>query len=97
MTAADDVLALTRDLIARRSITTEDAGCQALIAARLERSGFRCEHLRFGQTDNLWPTKSVNFVLKGKSTQSIQQACHKVGEQLPPLPFYLSLFGGLLA
>jgi succinyl-diaminopimelate desuccinylase len=50
------VLDLTRDLIARRSITTEDAGCQALIAERLQRAGFRCEHLRFGQTDNLWAT-----------------------------------------
>ncbi len=50
------VFDLTCDLIARRSITTEDAGCQALIAERLERSGFRCEHLRFGQTDNLWAT-----------------------------------------
>lgn len=51
-----DVFDLTCDLVARRSITTEDAGCQALIAARLERAGFRCEHLRFGQTDNLWAT-----------------------------------------
>ncbi len=51
-----NVLDLTCDLIARRSITTEDAGCQALLAARLERAGFRCEHLRYGQTDNLWAT-----------------------------------------
>lgn len=51
-----DVLDLACDLIARRSITTEDAGCQAHIAERLARSGFRCEHLRFGQTDNLWAT-----------------------------------------
>lgn len=51
-----DVFDLTCDLVARRSITTEDAGCQALVAARLERAGFRCEHLRFGQTDNLWAT-----------------------------------------
>ena len=51
-----DVFDLTCDLIARRSITTEDAGCQALLAARLERAGFRCEHLRYGQTDNLWAT-----------------------------------------
>jgi succinyl-diaminopimelate desuccinylase len=50
------VFDLTCDLIARRSITTEDAGCQALIAERLARAGFRCEHLRFGQTDNLWAT-----------------------------------------
>ncbi len=51
-----DVFDLTRDLIARRSITPEDAGCQTLIAERLQRAGFRCEHLRFGQTDNLWAT-----------------------------------------
>lgn len=51
-----DVLDLTCDLVARRSVTTEDAGCQTLIAERLERAGFRCEHLRFGQTDNLWAT-----------------------------------------
>jgi succinyl-diaminopimelate desuccinylase len=53
---ANDVLALTKDLIARRSVTPEDAGCQAMIAARLERAGFRCEHLRYGETDNLWAT-----------------------------------------
>jgi len=51
-----DVLALTRDLIARASVTPEDAGCQALIAGRLERVGFRVEHLRFGEVDNLWAT-----------------------------------------
>jgi succinyl-diaminopimelate desuccinylase len=50
------VLDLTCDLIARRSVTPEDAGCQATIAARLERAGFRCEHLRYGETDNLWAT-----------------------------------------
>lgn len=51
-----DVLDLTRDLIARRSVTPEDAGCLPLIAARLERAGFRAEHLRFGDVDNLWVT-----------------------------------------
>jgi succinyl-diaminopimelate desuccinylase len=49
-----DVLDLTRALIEQRSVTPDDAGCQALIAARLERAGFHCEHLRFGDVDNLW-------------------------------------------
>ena len=53
-TDADDVLALTQDLIARRSVTPEDAGCQALIARRLLAAGFHCEHLRFGDVENLW-------------------------------------------
>jgi len=51
-----DVLDLTCELIRRASVTPDDAGCQALIAARLERAGFAIEHLRFGEVDNLWAT-----------------------------------------
>ncbi len=51
-----DVLELARELIARPSVTPDDAGCQALIAARLEKAGFACERLRFGAVDNLWAT-----------------------------------------
>ena len=51
-----DVLQLACDLIARPSITPEDAGCQQLIAGRLRAVGFTCEHLRFGEVDNLWAT-----------------------------------------
>jgi succinyl-diaminopimelate desuccinylase len=50
------VLDLTRDLIARRSVTPDDAGCQAVLTERLQRAGFACEHLRYGSTDNLWAT-----------------------------------------
>lgn len=49
-----DVFDLTCELIARPSITPDDAGCQGLIARRLEARGFRCEALRFGAVDNLW-------------------------------------------
>ena len=51
-----DILDLTCDLIRRRSVTPDDAGCQALIGARLERAGFHVEHLRYGEVDNLWAT-----------------------------------------
>lgn len=51
-----DVLELARELISRASVTPEDAGCQALIAARLQRAGFTCEQLRFGEVHNLWAT-----------------------------------------
>ena len=50
------ILDLTCDLIRRRSLTPDDAGCQALIGARLQRAGFTLEHLRFGEVDNLWTT-----------------------------------------
>ncbi|WP_426663185.1 succinyl-diaminopimelate desuccinylase [Rhodanobacter aciditrophus] len=49
-----DVLDLVCELIRRRSVTPDDAGCQALLAARLQRAGFRIEHLRHGDVDNLW-------------------------------------------
>lgn len=49
-----EVLALARELIARPSITPADAGCQELLAARLEAVGFRCEPMRHGEVDNLW-------------------------------------------
>ena len=51
-----DVLELTRQLIARPSVTPDDAGCQQLIAERLARAGFAIEHIRFGEVDNLWAT-----------------------------------------
>ena len=53
---SSDVLALACELIRRRSVTPDDAGCQALLAERLQRAGFACEHLRFGAVDNLWAT-----------------------------------------
>jgi succinyl-diaminopimelate desuccinylase len=49
-----DTLALTQALIARRSVTPEDAGCLELIAARLEPLGFRCERVDAGGVNNLW-------------------------------------------
>ena len=52
--AQDPVVRLLTRLVERRSVTPDDAGCQALIAARLEAAGFRCEHMRFGDVDNLW-------------------------------------------
>jgi succinyl-diaminopimelate desuccinylase len=51
-----DVVDLTCELIARPSVTPDDAGCQELIAQRLARAGFAIERLRFGDVDNLWAT-----------------------------------------
>lgn len=49
-----DVLDLACELIRRRSVTPDDAGCQVLLAERLRRAGFRIEHLRHDDVDNLW-------------------------------------------
>jgi succinyl-diaminopimelate desuccinylase len=51
-------LHLAEQLIARRSVTPDDAGCQALIAERLVPLGFACTSLPFGpesaRVSNLW-------------------------------------------
>src|SRR5690554_5888568 len=47
-------LTLALDLLARRSITPDDAGCQDLMVERLTAIGFRVERLRFGEVDNFW-------------------------------------------
>jgi succinyl-diaminopimelate desuccinylase len=47
-------LELAKELIRRRSLTPDDAGCQRLVAERLAPSGFQALHLRHNQVDNLW-------------------------------------------
>ena len=47
-------LRLTRELIARRSITPKDNGCQALLAERLKRLDFAIEPVQRGEVTNLW-------------------------------------------
>ena len=51
MSAALD---LSRELIARRSVTPADAGCQALLAERLAKTAFLCEDASVNGVTNLW-------------------------------------------
>jgi succinyl-diaminopimelate desuccinylase len=57
-------LRLTEALLARASLTPDDAGCQALIAARLAPLGFVCETLisgpEHGRVTNLWAKRMVS-------------------------------------
>ncbi|MEP7217020.1 MAG: succinyl-diaminopimelate desuccinylase [Anaerolineaceae bacterium] len=50
---------LTTALIARRSITPEDAGCQQLVRERLEKRGFVCSTLQSGEVTNLWARRGA--------------------------------------
>ncbi|MEM9601818.1 MAG: succinyl-diaminopimelate desuccinylase [Pseudomonadota bacterium] len=56
----DDAVDLCRELIRRDSQTPADAGCQALIAARLEPLGFRAEWLPSGPVTNLWLRRGLD-------------------------------------
>ncbi len=53
---------LPEQLIARRSVTPDDAGCQQLLSSRLAPLGFACETLESGPADfrvtNLWARRA---------------------------------------
>ncbi len=59
------VLELACDLIGRRSVTPEDAGCLPLLGARLACAGFHVEHLRYGEVENLWATHGADIAPGG--------------------------------
>lgn len=50
---------LSKELISRPSVTPEDAGCQKLMAARLEKLGFNIESMFFVDTLNMWARKGT--------------------------------------
>ena len=47
-------LALAQTLIACRSLTPADGGCQEILIGHLEKLGFHIERMRCGEVDNLW-------------------------------------------
>jgi len=55
----DPALSLLFDLIRRRSVTPDDAGCQEVIASRLAHLGFDCETMVFGDVTNLWARRGT--------------------------------------
>jgi succinyl-diaminopimelate desuccinylase len=57
--AQSATLELARALISRRSLTPDDAGCQALLASRLAPLGFRCETLVSRGVTNLWARRGT--------------------------------------
>lgn len=54
-----EVTHLLCQLVRLKSVTPDDAGCQALLARRLEAQGFRCDTLRFGEVTNLWARRGT--------------------------------------
>ena len=56
-------LELSKELIARRSLTPDDAGCQEIMIERLEKLGFKIEKMRFGNVDNFWARRGTTAPL----------------------------------
>ena len=51
-----EIVDLTSNLIARASVTPEDAGCQDMLSERLRAKGFDCQQLDFVDVKNLFVT-----------------------------------------
>lgn len=57
------VIELTQQLIRRPSLSPDDAGCQALLIARLQAIGFHIETMNIGDTLNFWATRGEGETL----------------------------------
>ena len=55
----NSTLDLAKALIARRSLTPDDAGCQEIMIERLQKLGFKIEPMRFGNVDNFWARRGT--------------------------------------
>jgi succinyl-diaminopimelate desuccinylase len=56
---ADATLELAQQIIARPSLTPDDAGCQRLLADRLDRLGFASEFIERNGVTNLWARRGT--------------------------------------
>lgn len=52
-------LDLTKRLIARPSVTPDDAGCQDIIRSELNKLGFSFTDMHYGETKNLWASRGT--------------------------------------
>jgi len=57
--AVSSALELTRNLIARPSVTPADEGCQQVLIERLAALGFEVERLRYGNVENFWAKRGA--------------------------------------
>jgi succinyl-diaminopimelate desuccinylase len=59
MAHQSETFELTCDLISRQSVTPEDAGCQSMMAERLEALGFKVEGMPFEDVTNFWARRGT--------------------------------------
>ncbi|HIF9437703.1 TPA: succinyl-diaminopimelate desuccinylase [Photobacterium damselae] len=89
------VISLAKDLLSRRSVTPEDAGCQDVMIERLRQLGFCIETMVFNDTTNLWArrgTQAPLFVFAGHTDVVPSGPI----EQWHTHPFEPTIKGGML-
>ena len=55
----NNTLDLAKQLISRRSLTPDDAGCIDILSDQLKPLGFNCEKISMGGVDNLWARRGT--------------------------------------
>ena len=77
---AHATLQLTEQLLSLASVTPNDAGCQALIAQRLQVLGFVCETIESGPADfrvtNLWAKRQASAAQASAAAKTLVFAGH---------------------
>jgi len=77
---AHATLQLTEQLLSLASVTPQDAGCQALIAQRLQVLGFVCETIESGPVDfrvtNLWAKRQASAAQASAAAKTLVFAGH---------------------
>ncbi len=58
-----DAIALAKQLIARKSVSPEDGGCQDILSTRLSAVGFSLEKMTHGNVTNLWARRGISSPL----------------------------------
>ena len=90
-----DTLELAQQLIARKSVTPDDAGCQDLMISRLEAIGFKVERMRFEDVDNFWARRGTDGPVYAFAGHTDVVPSGPIADWQTP-PFEPTLKGGML-
>jgi len=82
----NSALDLSRELIARKSVTPADAGCQVLLVSRLAKAGFQCEDASVNGVTNLWARRGNGHPLLcfAGHTDVVPTGPQRIGSQEKP-------------
>lgn len=85
MNTMTPTLHLACELINKKSVTPDDAGCQDIMIQRLENIGFKVTKLKFGEVDNFWAVRgNTGKTLAFAGHTDVVPSGNESDWQLPP-------------
>ena len=82
-----DVIELACTLMAKASVTPEDAGCQQLLAHRLANIGFTNESMVFEDTTNLWSRRDGSHLTSALKANNFENKTREHSQSEPVFCF----------